>query len=154
VEAKVCTACGEAKPLDAFGRQPGGKLGLHPRCRACRNAQERARYRENRDRILEQNRVSGAKQEWRRQRWRWRKYRLTEDDYLAMVEVQGGRCAICGRADEALCVDHDHATGRVRLLLCKLCNVGLGAFGDDPARCELAAAYLRAHAVDAPRGQR
>lgn len=34
-------------------------------------------------------------------------------------------CELCGRTD-ALCIDHDHATGAVRGCLCVTCNVGVG----------------------------
>lgn len=34
-----------------------------------------------------------------------------------------GRCALCGVKFRALAVDHDHATGLVRGVLCMTCNV-------------------------------
>lgn len=60
-------------------------------------------------------------------------YGITENEYWALYEAQGGRCYICQRAtgrSKRLAVDHDHsccpetpACGRcVRGLLCKLCN--------------------------------
>lgn len=62
-----------------------------------------------------------------------------------MAIRQGGRCAICRREPEQgrrLAVDHDHATGEVRGLLCKACNTALGMFRDDVASLARAIGYL------------
>jgi len=73
-------------------------------------------------------------------------YDITLEDYDALLRRQHGRCAICGRIPQKmrLAVDHDHETGGVRGLLCQRCNTGIGHLGDDPERCDRAAAYLRA----------
>jgi hypothetical protein len=42
-------------------------------------------------------------------------------------------------------MDHDHATDQLRDLLCTDCNIGLGCFGDDPARLRAAALYVESH---------
>jgi hypothetical protein len=63
--------------------------------------------------------------------------------YGKLLEIQGGRCAICQRAKgiaRRLAVDHDHsccptlpACGKcVRGLLCKTCNRIIGHARDDP----------------------
>ena len=66
-------------------------------------------------------------------------------DYEAMSARQNGRCKICKkRSKEMLCVDHSHATGRVRGLLCRKCNAMLALGDDDPNRLELGSGYLRA----------
>lgn len=71
-------------------------------------------------------------------------YGLELGAYLQMERQQGGRCAVCGQEQTmTLYIDHDHATGAVRGLLCSGCNFGLGHFGDSPERLELAAAYIR-----------
>lgn len=61
-----------------------------------------------------------------------------------------GRCPICLTTDPrpaGWAIDHSHKTGAVRGILCKLCNMSLGGFGDDPATLERAAGYLRASAA-------
>jgi hypothetical protein len=73
-------------------------------------------------------------------------YGLGEGGYEALYLFQGGKCAICLRATGAtrrLSVDHDHATGKVRGLLCRPCNSMLGHGRDDPEFFIRAAAYLR-----------
>lgn len=60
------------------------------------------------------------------------RYRLSEAEWLNLHEKQESRCAICQKSGVVLCVDHCHWTGQVRGLLCHKCNLGLGAFQDDP----------------------
>lgn len=83
-----------------------------------------------------------------------RRYGLTVEQYDDMYEAQAGRCALCG--DEKLNakgkgnqgrlhVDHCHATGKVRELLCHGCNTGMGGLQHNPDLLEKAAAYIRHH---------
>ena len=76
-------------------------------------------------------------------------YGIGNVEFDAMLEKQGGGCAICGKIHKEksggrLHVDHCHSSGAVRGLLCGNCNNGLGRFADDEARLERAAEYLRA----------
>jgi hypothetical protein len=74
----------------------------------------------------------------------------------AVLMAQRGHttCAICGFAEEVtsargrlrrLVIDHDHATGIVRDLLCSRCNAALGLFRDDAEVLLAAAQYLLKH---------
>ena len=75
-------------------------------------------------------------------------YGLSVEELDAMLARQGGRCAICRDepGDRRLGVDHDHATGRVRGLLCPRCNMALGLFRDNADALRAAAGYLERQA--------
>jgi hypothetical protein len=65
-----------------------------------------------------------------------------------MIEAQGGTCAVCSGKPEH--VDHDHETGKVRGILCFLCNQALGNARDDIDVLNGLVAYLRLHGKKAP----
>jgi hypothetical protein len=69
------------------------------------------------------------------------RYRISLSELDAMREKQGNVCAICGKPDK-LVIDHDHATGKVRGLLCNACNTTLGCVHDDTTILKKAIAYL------------
>ncbi len=64
-------------------------------------------------------------------RHRARKYGMSQEDFFVLLTAQNNACAICkeipsGHGRDILAIDHDHATGKVRQLLCQSCNVVLG----------------------------
>jgi hypothetical protein len=69
------------------------------------------------------------------------RFGLSSEKVEALVREQSGLCALC-RIAPAIHVDHDHATGRVRAILCEACNGGLGLFRDDPQIIRRAIEYL------------
>ena len=64
-----------------------------------------------------------------------RKYKLTLDDWWSMYAAQEYHCACCERKyntdGTALCVDHNHTTGKIRGLLCDQCNTAIGMVQDN-----------------------
>jgi hypothetical protein len=79
-----------------------------------------------------------------------RRYTITAEEYDRLLMEQGGACPICGAKPQdarrgALEVDHCHATGEVRGLLCGPCNRGIGQLGDSSALLRKAADYLDRH---------
>jgi hypothetical protein len=87
-----------------------------------------------------------------------RKYGISIEQLEALLRRQQDRCAICRRPWQEcvlakrsryelrflhhLCVDHDHATGAVRGLLCNACNTAIGLLEEDRGRFLAAADYL------------
>lgn len=74
---------------------------------------------------------------------------MTPVAYEALLEQQGGQCAIC-REKPGRYVDHNHTTGKIRGLLCNACNRGLGLLGDETKRLERAIEYLRSFKPSIP----
>jgi hypothetical protein len=78
-----------------------------------------------------------------RKTWLKAKYGLSLEDYDKMLARQGGLCANCGKkSDGWLAVDHCHITNKLRALLCKGCNTGLGYYKDNPVLLRAAATYI------------
>ena len=110
-----------------------------------RKAESRAYHAAHREKDNErQRRRSWAKKLsvfWRRLA---RFYGISREQYEVLLARQGGVCGICRKPpQEPLCVDHSHITGRVRGLLCRKCNTGLGSYDDDASLMAAGIAYLR-----------
>jgi hypothetical protein len=123
-----CPRCEEVRPLSAFGSNEAKKSGLAAYCRPCHN------------RVMADNKAKNHGSV--RSYFLKRRYGLTEDDVAAMLQGQAGRCLVCLHFQPLPHVDHDHATGEIRGLLCFRCNGALGQFRDDSAIMRRAADYL------------
>lgn len=126
---RLCRRCGRNR-AEKFFRSARGRV-----CRTCTVRRRRASSRNHR--IFET-------------------YGLTADEYDRLLAAQGGVCAICKQSRPYnLPVDHDHRTGRLRGLLCKLCNGRLlTAARDNPAVLRSGADYLDFPPCDAVLGVR
>lgn len=81
------------------------------------------------------------------------RYGLEPEEFNAIASKQKGLCAICSIdlklslgsvcRDKTVAVDHCHQSGKVRGILCNLCNTGLGSFIDSETRLCAAIQYLR-----------
>jgi hypothetical protein len=72
-------------------------------------------------------------------------YGITGAQYEQLLAFQEGKCFICEKrpAAKRLAVDHDHASGNVRGLLCRRCNHRLlGSAHDETRILERAIQYL------------
>lgn len=73
------------------------------------------------------------------------RYGISAHDWALMYEGQDGHCPGCGQRlafDRATHVDHDHATGTVRGLLCRGCNIKVGVLESAPSVIAALRGYL------------
>jgi hypothetical protein len=135
----TCKSCWLDKPTTELWAARANKSGLTSYCKPCtlakqrewraanmtperrkkKNAADRVNYGKFHDEIREAA-------VWQRLRIR---YNLSREEYEVKLEAQHGVCALCGevcKTGQRLVVDHCHATGQNRGLLCKSCNFRLG----------------------------
>jgi hypothetical protein len=152
---KLCSRCNTTQPENEFYpssyRRKNGTRALSSWCKNCTIVSSAQYQKEYPDRVRE---------------WGWRKhikkkYGLSAKVYEEMFLAQQCVCAICGKPETHLyrnkqigylAVDHDHATGKIRQLLCFNCNTGLGRFYDDPGLLVKAAEYVRKHSATLSQG--
>ena len=146
---KLCSQCQTVKTVEEFRRRKTGKDGRTAVCAECKREQARTIYKLNpaqskryRDTWVKKNpQIAAQHRRKSRQKLYYQRYNMTAVDYATKLAEQKGLCAICNRPETrrtstgssfALCVDHNHKTGRVRDLLCHSCNVFLGHISDNP----------------------
>jgi hypothetical protein len=137
-----CCRCRIVKSTDEFFRNGKTASGLQTVCKYCSRDIQRAWKIKNR----------GKERRYALKHMLQRNFGLTLNDYDALLERQLHSCAICRKPERIshcgvprlMSVDHDHATGKVRGLLCNDCNRGIGMLKDDPVIVANALAYLRA----------
>lgn len=145
-------------PHGGWGRTRHKKSNFcgHPDARHYANNLCRDCYRNTPEfRAMRQRYYQNHKAQWQRETERTKRekrkqqslYGITKEQWEALYTAQGGLCALCGRqpGKKGLAVDHCHRRGHFRSLLCGRCNMGLGAFSDNPELLRRAADYLDRH---------
>ncbi|WP_246103429.1 endonuclease VII domain-containing protein [Streptomyces piniterrae] len=74
-----------------------------------------------------------------------RRHGIGEAERDATIKERRGSCSIRPESD-ALHVDHDHKTGKVRGVRCFSCNAALGQFKDRPDVLRRTAEYVEGNA--------
>jgi len=126
---KTCKFCGETKEESLFvtGRY---------KCRECHKQYCKDRRANNEKLRLKEN----EDMTWRR---RLREYGVTKEEFYAIFEKQGGKCAICLDAiTDKDSMDHSHNKNKARGILCTGCNISLGQFEDNISTLKSAIEYL------------
>lgn len=128
---KTCSKCKESKELTEFAKT-GRREGLFSSlCKFC--ASKKASEWNKKNPL--KRRVNSHRNKMKTQ------YGLTPEDVARMTSEQGGKCLIC-ELERKLVVDHSHANGKVRGLLCRQCNSGIGQLQDSAAIMRRAIEYV------------
>jgi hypothetical protein len=138
---KVCTFCLVEQPLENFGSRGGAqKHLLKSRCKTCHFKAHKEWTQSNSERVREYR----AKDPWTLAK-RCKRHNLSVTEFWTIYEEQDGTCPICDEAlkPEESAIDHNHQTGKVRGILCKTCNRGLGLLRDNPETLQRAVFYLK-----------
>ena len=75
------------------------------------------------------------------------KYGITSKEKNVLLQKQNNKCKIClvEFSNVTPNVDHCHTTNKIRGLLCRACNTGLGQFKDNTKLLTKAINYLEEH---------
>lgn len=152
VDYKTCKVCGELKPADLFHKHSSGKFGVRGDCAACVTKYTKEYRTKNRDSIRAKKRQAHKNNpDLKRKHYLKSEYGMTIEEYEIKLASQGGACAVCKSTSpkciqhKHLYIDHCHATGKIRDILCGRCNAAIGQAEENPERLEDLAAYIRKH---------
>jgi hypothetical protein len=143
---KRCNRCNQEKTKNDFFLNSKRSDGLQTYCKPCHLEYGRERYanpeafkrrKMNKD-IYKQRRKQSSR------KWYLKStHNITEEQYDKLFNKGAGECWICKKSTEySLNVDHNHATGQIRGLLCGKCNRALGLFQDNKNIMKAAIKYL------------
>jgi hypothetical protein len=118
-------------------------------------ARRKAYYEANKDALNTASRIYHAKNKDRvnarqMEQFRLRKYGVSPSQFEEMIRACRGKCPCCHVPfseilNERPCIDHSHATGKVRGVLCRQCNFLIGHAFDNPSILRACARYLTSH---------
>lgn len=135
MQTKICNKCKIEKPITSFYREGLSKDGRRTDCADCKNKNTYAWRKANQDYYNKS--MSEYQKAHPRQRDDCdlkRKYGVSIKWFDDTLAEQDHKCAICRKPNPStkrrLAVDHHHASGRVRGIVCYNCNRMLHAFDD------------------------
>ena len=132
-DKKLCPRCNLMLLRSEFYKDSSRSDGITAYCKKCKRGVNNDWRGRNPDKVNSNNIW------WRREK----QYGITQDQFRILIKNQNFQCDIClEEIDDSSHVDHDHETGKVRGILCRSCNQGLGFFKDSTGLLEKAIRYL------------
>ncbi len=157
-EYKICIKCLIKKSKNEFYTSSTSKDNLSRYCKICdrdiktkyrKNNKERIKnyskkYRESHKQQIKESTTTQEYKKQNKERSLKYLYNLDIKKYNDILILQNNSCKICNISFQKtkICVDHDHLTGKIRGLLCRKCNTGIGLFNDSIILLNKATIYL------------
>lgn len=144
---KKCSCCKLEKEVINFYKLARSKDGYDHWCKPCYKEKHAKYYKDNKESYSLVAKRSKTKNKEKikiasRLYHIRKKYNIDEQEFYNMYHAQNGLCGIC-KVVEATAIDHCHKTNRVRGLLCKNCNTGIGFLKEDIEIMTNAIQYLQ-----------
>lgn len=131
---KRCPICKILKERSEYYKWASRKDGLTAYCKECMSNRTKNWVAENKEVYAESMIASSRKS----------RFGISREEYQKMLVDQNNQCGICKREiGWEAAVDHCHNTKKIRGLLCRKCNLGLGGFKDNIKIIEKAIKYVK-----------
>ena len=132
---KICKKCNLKKTKTEFYKDKNSKDGVTSECKECRKSSERKYYHKH----SEKRKIQFKNRNLRKTNGE----PLTLETYQKMILEQNNKCGICFTDMQRPYVDHNHTTGKIRMLLCHHCNCLLGNAKEDINILQAATHYIQ-----------
>lgn len=130
---KRCPICGELKERSEFYKWKSRQDGLTAYCIPCFTERNKKWNKDNPEKSKSASIATSRKI----------KYGISREEYEDILVNQDYVCAICKKEiGWEAAVDHCHNTDKIRGLLCRNCNLGLGGFKDNIETIKKAIFYV------------
>ncbi len=165
---KICKRCLKDKDFSKFCKDKRRPSGRGSYCNLCANIKAKEwldrgdnravhanavkNYAINNPEARERHRLNSKEAKDNKQYY-LKKFGISKLDYDRMFDQQNGVCAICllpNKSGIRLSVDHDHNTGKVRGLLCHVCNMYLGRINESLDKINRMEDYLNDRLFSSP----
>lgn len=150
-ENKKCIECHKTKPRDLFYKDLRMTDKLKSSCKKCSNNRYYAWVKKKKLENPFKRKHPGkfGSKEYQRSVRLLHTFGITIENYNSIFTEQEGCCYICRKPqielNKPLSIDHCHKTGKIRGLLCNLCNTSIGGFRNNVVSLENAINYLKIH---------
>jgi hypothetical protein len=148
VKTKICPSCKQDLLLEKFYFTNGARKRYSAYCKECSGKKIKEGYTYPETKKQKKQKYYYDNIERVRDTNYKKSFGIDLEEYSKKEALQDFKCKICfskNKSGKKLAVDHDHATGKIRDLLCSSCNSALGLLKEDIDILANMIEYLKRH---------